>query len=113
MRAEVSIPVALASAALTWGIYNSALPVIADARAVEPNSPDLAKAERAALLLSVGVAAGISILAKDSTPFVVSGLLAVGLSWTHRHANQLNSETQQVWNRGNYAGGKVYSTESS
>jgi hypothetical protein len=93
-------------------VYQIALPPIADARAVEPNNRDLAMGERTALLLAVGVAGGISILAKDSTPFIVSGLLAVALSWSHRHANQVDTSTQKIWNRDSYMGGRRYNVES-
>lgn len=111
LKAEISIPVALGTAALVWGIYQAALPTVSDARGVEPNNPDLQAGERTALLLAVGVAGGISILAKDSTPFIVAGLLAVTLSWVHRHANQVNSETQQIWNRDQYQG-RRYTVEA-
>jgi hypothetical protein len=104
MKAEVSIPVALATAALTWGIYQAAMPTLADVRGVEPNNADVAKAERTALMLAVGVAGGVSLLAKDSVPFIVSGLLAVGLSWSHRVANMTDSTTQRIFNRDQYLG---------
>ena len=99
LKAEISIPVALATAALTYGVYQLAMPTLADCRAMAPNQPDLAKAERTALILAAGISGGISILAKDSTPFVVGSLFAVGLSWAHRKANQTDSGTQRIWNR--------------
>lgn len=107
MKAEVSIPVALATAALTWGIYQIALPTLADARRVEPNNGDLKSAENTALILAAGVSGGISILAHDTTPFVVGGLLAVALSWAHRKANHTDSTTQKLWNRDQYIGRRV------
>lgn len=112
MKAEISIPVALGTAALTWGIYQVALPPLADARSVAPNNRDLASAENTALILAVGVAGAISILAHDSTPFVVAGLLGVALSWTHRHANQVDSRTQKIWNRDQYMG-RRYQVQAS
>lgn len=111
LKAEVSIPVALGTAALTWGIYQACLPTVADARAVEPDNADLRGAERTALLMAVGVAGGVSLLAKDSTPFIVAGLLAVGLSWWHRHANCLDSTTQTIFNRDQYTG-RRYTVEA-
>lgn len=111
LKAEVSVPVALATAALTWGIYQIALPTLADARGVEANNKDLASAENTALILAAGVAGGVSILAHDPTPFVVAGLLAVALSWTHRKANQTDSTTQKIWNRDQY-NARRYQVES-
>lgn len=112
LKAEVSIPVALGTAALVWGVYQVALPTLADARRVEPNNSDLASAENTALILAAGVAGGIAILAKDSTPFVVGGLLAVALSWAHRLENQTDSTTQKVWNRDQYTGSRRYVVEA-
>jgi len=102
LKAEISIPVALATAALTWGIYQFALPTLADARGVEPNNKDLMSAENTALILAAGVAGGISILAHDTTPFIVAGLLATALSWTHRKANMTDSTTQRIFNADQY-----------
>ena len=111
LRAEVSIPVALATAGAVYGVYQLSLPSLADARAVEPNRPDLAAAERQALILSVGLAGGIAVLAADSTPFIVGGLFAVALSWLHRHSNQINSTTQTIWNRDQF-GARRYTVEA-
>ncbi|MGE5827533.1 MAG: hypothetical protein ACM30G_04110 [Micromonosporaceae bacterium] len=111
LRADISIPVALGTAGVVWGIYQLGLPSLADARAVEPNSADLAAAERQALVMSAAVAGGIALLAGDPTPFVVGGLLAVGLSWLHRHSNMLNSTTQTIWNRDSF-GGRRYVVEA-
>jgi len=111
LKAEVSIPVALATAGVVWGAYQLALPSLADTRAEEPNTPDLARAERQALLISVGVAGGIALLAHDSTPFIVGGLFAVALSWCYRHSNMIDSRTQTIWNRDNF-GARRYTIES-
>jgi len=112
VKAEVSIPVALATVGAVWGVYQLALPPMADVRALEPNNPDHASAERTALILSAGVAGGIALLARDATPFIVGGLFAVALSWVHRHCNQINSTTQQLWNRDQF-GARRYTVETS
>lgn len=95
LKAEVSIPVALATAAVVYGVYQAALPSFADARSIEADNGHLASAERQALFLAAGVAGGISLLAKDSTPFVVGGMFAVALSWTHRWNNQVDPATNR------------------
>ena len=93
LKADVSIPVALATCAVVYATYNTALPSMADARSIEPNNGHLASAERQALILSVGVAAGVSLLAKDAVPFILGGMVAVGLSWFHRWNNQVDPAT--------------------
>jgi type IV secretory pathway TrbD component len=112
MKAEVSIPVALATSAMVVGIYYAALPTVADARAVGPDNPDLAKAERTALLLSVAAAAGVSLVSRDSTPFVFGGLVAVALSWWHRSANMTDPTTQTIFNRDRF-NARRYTVEAS
>lgn len=93
MKAEVSIPVALATAAVVYAAYTTALPSLADARSIEPDNGHLASAERQALIISVGIAGGISLIAKDAVPFIVGGLAAVALSWMHRWNNQVDPTT--------------------
>lgn len=93
MKAEVSIPVALAACAVVYGTYQLALPSLADARSLDADNGHMASAERQALVLSTAVVGGISLLAKDAVPFIVGGLFAVGLSWLHRWNNQVDPTT--------------------
>lgn len=102
MRAEISIPVSLGTAAVVWGIYQLANPSMADVRAEEPDDKNLAAAERSALVIAAVVSGGIALLSADATPFVVGGLTAVMLSWVYRKHNQTHPETQCVWNRDQY-----------
>lgn len=99
MKPEVSIPVALATAAVVVGVYSHALPSQADQRTLPAGtmgSEFLASSERQALLTSVAVAAGISLIAKDSVPFILGGLLAVGLAWQSRVAREVNPTTNKI-----------------
>lgn len=96
LKPEVSIPVALATAAVVYGVYNVALPSFADSRMAAPDDSNLAAAENNALFLGVAACAGISILAKDVTPFVYGGLTAVLLSWSHRWHKAVNPSTGKL-----------------
>lgn len=96
MKADVSIPVALATVAAVYATYSTALPSLADARSLEPDNGHMAAAERQALIISVGVAGGISLIARDATPFIVGGLVAVALSWLHRWNNQVDPVSGRV-----------------
>ncbi len=112
MRAEVSLPVALGTGAIVWGIFGLAMPSMADVRAEEPNDRNLASAERSALVISTVVSGGIALLAADVTPFVVGGLTACLLSWMYRHHNMCDPTTQKVFNRSQYMGGRDYTIEA-
>lgn len=99
MKPEVSIPVALATAAVVVGVNSVMNPSAADVKTVQPGSTGsamLAGSERTALLVSVGICGAISLIAKDTTPFIVGGLIAVALSWSHRYANAVDPSTGSV-----------------
>lgn len=97
---EVSLGVGLATAALVWGVYNSALPSVAEARVASAHDSNLAATERAAAWTAAAAVAGISLLSKDPTVFVLGGGMIVALSWWHRHANHFDDTIGAV------AGGK-------
>lgn len=91
-RPEVSLGMGLAVAALVWGVYNTALPSIAEARVTDQNDRDLAAAERTATWTSAAIVAGVSLIAHDATVFILGGSMVIGLAWMHRHANQVHPE---------------------
>lgn len=93
LKREVSLGVGLATAALVWGVYNSALPSVAEERVAQPGDNDLAAAERVATWTAAAVVSGISLLAKDPTVFVLGGTMVVVLAWWHRHSNMVNPMT--------------------
>lgn len=93
---EVSLGTGLAVAGLVWGIYNSALPSVAETRVASPNDNDLAAAERTATWTAAAVVSGISLLAKDPTVFVLGGSMVVALAWWHRHSNLLDSSLRKT-----------------
>jgi hypothetical protein len=93
LKVENSLIGAITVGALVIGIYDYALPKLADARVSPAGDEDLAAAEKTAAWSSAAVVAGVSLVAKDPTIFVTGGLLIVGLSWMHRHANWVNPLT--------------------
>lgn len=96
LKPEVSIPVALATAGVVYGIYNTMLPTHADVRAVETGNLDIQKSENTALWTSVAVTGAVSLISQDVAPFVLGGLMAVALSWAYRHANAVDPQTQAL-----------------
>lgn len=92
LKPEVSLPVGLAVGALVWGIYSNGLPPVVDIRSSPQNHPDVASTEKAAAWTSAAVVAGVSLIAKDPTVFIIGGSMVIALSWWHRHANTVNPE---------------------
>jgi 4-amino-4-deoxy-L-arabinose transferase-like glycosyltransferase len=96
LKPEVSIGVGLATAALVYSIYSNATPTVAAIRAGAPHDPDIDGAERAASWTAAGVVAGVSLIAKDPTIFVLGGSMVIAMAWIHRHANMVNPDFGSV-----------------
>lgn len=92
LKPEVSIGVGLATAAVVYGIYSSAVPNIADTRSLPANNGDVAAAEKSAGWLAAAVVGGISLIAKDPTVFILGGSMVIAMAWWNRHANSVNPE---------------------
>lgn len=92
LKPEVSIPVALATGALVYGIYQNALPPIVDIRTAAANHPDVAASEKGAAWTSAAIVAGVALIARDMTVFIVGGGMIIAMSWWHQHANMVNPE---------------------
>lgn len=92
LKPEVSLPVSLATAAVVYGIYSNALPPVVDLRATPANDSQVASTEKAAAWTAAAVVAGISLIAKDPTVFIIGGSMVVALSWWNKHANAVNPE---------------------
>lgn len=92
LKPEISLPVGLACAAVVYGVYSNGLPPVVDIRTAQQNHPDVDAAERTAAWTSAAVVAGISLIARDPTVFIIGGSMVIAMSWWHRHANNVNPE---------------------
>lgn len=93
LKPEVSLGVALATAAVVYGIYQNATPTIADIRSLDAQNKDIDASERQATWTAAGTVGAISLIAKDPTVFTVGGLMVIAMAWAHRHANLVDSVT--------------------
>lgn len=93
LKPEGSIMAGLACGAVVYGIHANANPTMSDIRSLDKGNADVAKSERAATALSAAVVAGISLIAKDPTIFVIGGVITVAMAWWTRHANTVNPTT--------------------
>jgi hypothetical protein len=92
LKPEISLGVGLATATVVYGIYMNALPPVVDIRATPANDQHVAGTEKAAAWTAAAVVAGISLLAKDATVFIIGGSMVIALSWWNKHANAVNPE---------------------
>lgn len=93
LKAEFSVLTGTMTAVVVYGIYQNALPSVADTRSLQANNADLAKSERSASWMSAAVVSGVALIAKDPTVFIIGGAAVVGMAWFHRHANSVHPTT--------------------
>lgn len=95
-KPEVSLGLALATGTIVYAVHSNLTPPVADIRSLESNNTDIQASERVATWTSAGIVAGISLLAKDPTIFIVGGAVAIALAWTTRHADQVDTVTKKA-----------------
>jgi hypothetical protein len=93
LQPSASVGMGLATAGLVLAIHSQATPSMADIRVAAPNDDHIDRSERAASWMSVAVVAGISLLTKDPTIFIIGGATAVGIAWWTRYGNAVNPLT--------------------
>lgn len=96
LKPEFSIPTGLAVAAVVFSIHQNATPPLADIQALPAGTADIDNSESKATWLSAGVVAGISLLAKDPTIFVIGSVATIGMAWMTRHASWTESLSNKI-----------------
>jgi hypothetical protein len=96
LKPEVSLPVALATGAVVYGIFQVMLPPVAEAKVTMPNNVHLQTSRKTATVTALAFSGGLSLLAKDPTILIVGGTLAVVLDFVHRHADAVHPQTGQM-----------------
>jgi hypothetical protein len=96
LKPEISLPIALATSAVVYGIFQSHLPSVAETRITMPGNANLDAARRTATVTAVAVVAGISLLAHDPTILIIGGTVTVVLDVVNRHANAVNPKTGKM-----------------
>jgi hypothetical protein len=87
LKPEVSLPVALATGALVYTIYNRGMGASTlDLRGATQGDGAADATRRQNAYLAAAVVSGISLLAKDATVFIIGGAMLVGLDWMTRNA---------------------------
>lgn len=92
LKPEVSLPVALSTAAIVAGVFMNAEPPVADVRTAPKGHPEIATSTKAAAWMSATIVGAVSLIAKDPTVFIIGGGMIVGMTWWYNHANEVNPE---------------------
>jgi hypothetical protein len=96
LKPEISLPVAAATAALVWAVYQTHMPNVADVRGAAPNNGTIDTSRKITTWEAAGIVSAISLIAKDPTVFIIGGAMVVMLDFTHRHANATHPNTGQL-----------------
>jgi hypothetical protein len=97
LKPEVSLQVAALTSILVYGIFAVEVgPSVASVKNAQPHNSIINGSVRSAAITSTAVVAGISLLSKDFTVFIVGGAVAAALTWKYKHASMTNPATGQV-----------------
>lgn len=95
LNPQASIGIGLATAALVWGIYQTHLPNTSNVKGSNPNAA-VASMRKVATWEAAGIVAGISLIAKDPTIFIIGGSMVAILDFTNRTAHWTDPNTNQI-----------------
>jgi hypothetical protein len=97
LKPEVSITIAAATSAVVYGVfYVEVGHGLSDVKNAQPHNSVIQSTVTTAAWTSAAIVAGISLLSKDPTIFVVGGAVAAALTWKYKHANMVNPANGQV-----------------
>jgi hypothetical protein len=87
LKPEYSVMSGLTVGAVVFAVHAQATPTQADIQALPAGNKDVDSAERKATIISAGIVAGISLLAKDPTIFIIGSAATIAMAVWTRHSN--------------------------
>ena len=93
LKPSEEIQVAALSAAVVYGVFQIDAPNLADVKAAKPGNANVHGSVKSAAWTATAVTAGLALLAKSPTIFVVGALMTVAESWKFYHANNMSPAT--------------------
>ncbi|MYR11937.1 hypothetical protein GTY62_15255 [Streptomyces sp. SID724] len=91
LKPDAGVLAGLAVGTVVFAIHSNATPPQADIQALPAGTPDIDVAERKATWISAGVVAGISLLAKDPTIFLIGSAATIAMALWTRNSNWAES----------------------
>jgi len=96
LKPNEEIQVSALSAAVVYGIWQLHAPNLADVKAAPAGNSTVHASMKSAVWTASAVTAGLAILAKSPTIFIVGTIMNVAEYWHYAHANQVNPATGKV-----------------
>src|SRR5690349_21027459 len=110
LKPSEEVQVAALSAAVVYGIFQLDAPNLSDVKATKAGNTNVHGSVKTAAWTSAVAVAGIALLAKSPTIFVVGSVMTVVESWKYYHANVTNPATGKADSN---AFGNSYNSNSS
>lgn len=97
LKPDGSVLMGVATAALVAFIFKTQLPTSAVVHATSPaNDTNIDAARKKATWTSIAALSAITLLTRDTGPFVLGGIVTVALDFNARHANASHPVTGQL-----------------
>lgn len=95
-KAEISIPIALATSTVAIALYQRGLPSSADIRVGVPGDETIETVRKQNAWLAAGTVSIVSLLTKDPTVFIIGGLTVVAMDVFTRANNWASPVTNKI-----------------
>jgi hypothetical protein len=96
LKPSEELQVSALTTALVYGIWQLNAPNLSSVKAAQPNNSTVHSSVKTAAWTSAVVTAGIALLAKSPTVFIVGGAVTVLESWKYYHGNATHPQTGAV-----------------
>lgn len=96
LKPNEEIQVSALSAAVVYGVWQLHAPNLADVKAAPAGNSNVHASMKSAVWTAAAVTAGLALLAKSPTIFVIGTVMNVAEYWHYAHANAVNPATGKV-----------------
>jgi hypothetical protein len=96
LKPNEEIQVSALSAAVVYGVWQLHAPNLADVKAAPAGNSNVQSSMKSSVWTAAVVSAGLAILAKSPTIFIVGSVMNVAEYWHYAHANQTNPATGKI-----------------
>jgi|SRR5215469_3145802 len=93
LKPDTAVLVAGVTALGVVAIYTNSVPNLSDIRSAPANDDTVEKERRKAAVEAAVLVVGVSIISRDLTPWIIGGIMLVGLDLMIKHSNATNPNT--------------------
>lgn len=102
LKPEGSVTLGASVAALVYGVYTFSTPPTAVVHATKAHDDNVDRGRKKAAWTTAAIVAGVSLMTRDKTVFVMGGIMVILLDWHTRHANAVSPDTGQIVDMNGY-----------